>query len=331
VVRHGFSLEERRKGKDLEPIEQAVNSVAIPAQLEPVAKLVKAFPAFAPAYAAALKRMEADPRSFGAVNFGFAQEVVNLSKTLQGAGLSTLPLADAFRTYLTKHLQGELCAETAGLEGAAIMRQMAEKFFNGALLPTTGAKEMMPIAVGELEPRSVGERATMTDAWQDGRGREIMALYKALRFGTKEQQDEYNKREPRKDNMAHFLPEELRRTPAWEAQAWEFLNELDRWNKNHTEPEPDFFHQLSMQYSALMNIVPSGPLLDTVFQTYLAFLKSSPMQLESPPEWLVPVRGLFNLTDATPSHREWIRSEIRRNGNLTMSLYAGLAQFEPQR
>ena len=265
------------------------------------------------------------------MNFGFAQEVVNLSKALQAAGVSTLPLADAFRTYLTKHLQGELCAETADPEGNAIMRQMTDTFFNGALLPSTGAKELAPIVLAELKPRSVGERATMTDAWQQGRSREIMAMYKALRFGTKEQQDEYNKREPRKDNMAHFLPVEQRRTPAWETKVWEFLNELDRWNKNHTEPEPDFFHQLSMQYGALMDIVPPGPLLNTVFQTYIAFLKSSPMERESPPEWLVPVRRLFEITDAPPAHQEWVRSEIRKNGSLTMSLYAELARLEPKR
>ena len=36
------------------------------------------------------------------------------------------------------------------------------------------------------------------------------------------------KRERRKDGMAHFLPEELRRTAEWETAARQFLNELDR-------------------------------------------------------------------------------------------------------
>ena len=63
VVRSGFSAEERRKGKDLEAIERAVSSIAIPAQLEPGAKLVKEFPAFASAYAAALKRTPTRVRS----------------------------------------------------------------------------------------------------------------------------------------------------------------------------------------------------------------------------------------------------------------------------
>ena len=131
--------------------------------------------------------------------------------------------------------------------------------------------------------------------------------------------------------MMRFLPEELRRTPEWEAQARQFLDELDHWSKNHDEPEVDFFHQMCFQYAALLDIIPAGPLHENVFRTYLSFLKTSAMERESPPEWLIHVKRLFAVTDATPEHQERLRAEVRANGSLTMSLYAEMARLEAKR
>ena len=59
----------------------------------------------------------------------------------------------------------------------------------------------------------------------------------------------------------------LRKDEDATAAARQFLNELDRWSKNHDEPEIDFFHQICTQYAALLTIIPSGQLHDTVLQT----------------------------------------------------------------
>ncbi len=74
------------------------------------------------------------------------------------------------------------------------MRQMVEKFLNDGLLAPSGATDIAPLKFEELKPASVEGRAEFSDYWHAGRSREIMAQYKALRFGTKEQQEEYNKR-----------------------------------------------------------------------------------------------------------------------------------------
>lgn len=339
VALNAYAPEDRKEGRHIELIEAAARNIATPRQLEPVARLLATFPMpvdrkaeLAGAYAAALKNLSADSRSFGAVTFGFGQAIVDLSKGLRAGGISTVPLVDAFHTYLSRHLQGTLCAETADAEeGGAYMRQMVETFLNDELLAPSGATEIAPLKFDALKPKSVAGRAKFSDYWQSGRSREIMAQYKALRFGTKEQQEEYNKRARRKDGMAHFLPEELRRTPEWEAQARAFLDELDRWSKNHDEPETDFFHQICLQYAGLLAIIPPDTLHETVLQTYISFLKTSPMERESPPEWLIHVKRLFTITDATPEHLAHMRTEVRKNGNLTMSLYADLAALDAKR
>lgn len=284
---------------------------------------------FAGTYAAALKRMDADPRSFGAVGIELGSAIVGLAKKLQADGISTIPLADAFRAYMARHLQGALCAETANLKGDGLfVRQLVEDYLNERLVPLAAAAEVSPLKLDELKPKSVLGGAKFSDYWQEGRSSEIMARYKELRFGTKEQQAEYEKLGPRPDRMARFLPEQMRRTPEWEAQAREFLEDLNRWSKNHDEPDVDFFHMMCFQYMALLDIIPDGPLHNTVLQNYISFLKTSPMERESPAEWLIHVRWLFGVTDATPEHLGRVRAEVRRSGSLTMSLYAELARLE---
>lgn len=339
VALKAYPPKERAEGRHLELIDTAVRGVTIPQQLEPVAMLLAGFPLaperraeLASMYAAALKQMSADARSFGAARFGFGQAVVDLSRVLRTEGMPTAALVDAVRAYLARHLRASACAETVDAkDGAIYMRQMVDRLFNQALLAPSGATAIAPLSFDELKPASVEGAATFSDFWRDGRSREIMARYKALRFGTVEQQQEYQKRERRKDGMTHFLPEEARKTPEWEAQAREFLNELERWRRDHDEPEADFFHEMCIQYAALLEITPPGVLHNTVLDTYVGFLKTSPMERESPPEWLIHVLPLFSITDASPDHLDRVRQAVRKSGGLTMGLYAELARLDSKR
>jgi hypothetical protein len=339
VASKAYPPKDMKEGRHFELIETAVRNVATPRQLTPVAKLLAEFPMppdrkteLVGTYAAALKRMDADPRSFGAVTVELGNALDGLSKKLQIDEISTVPLADAFRAYMARHLQGALCAETANPKGGGrYMRQVVDKFLNEGVIATAAAAEVPPLKFDELKPKSVLGSAKFSDYWRENRSREIMARFQELRFGTKEQQEEYSKLGPRRDRMAPFLPEPMRRAPEWEAAVRQFIEDLDHWSKNHDEPEIDFFHMMCFQYMALLETIPDGSLHDAVLRTYISYLKSSPMERESPPEWLIHVRRLFSITDATPDHLDRVRAEIRRSGSLTMSLYAELARLDALR
>jgi len=66
--------------------------------------------------------------------------------------------------------------------------------------------------------------------------------------------------------MAPFLPEQMRRTPEWEAAVRQFIEDLDHWSKNHDEPEIDFFHMMCFQYMALLEIIPMGCCMTRYFK-----------------------------------------------------------------
>ncbi|MBI4904084.1 MAG: hypothetical protein HY820_10645 [Acidobacteria bacterium] len=333
VADTAFSAKDRAEERHLEMIASAAASAVIPQQLTPLASLLAVFPmppqrraAMASGYAAAIDQMNADARSFEG-RYDFAYSVIPLARVLQTGQSTPLPLARAVRAYLSRHLQGERCAELALPRRAASAKEATGKTFNDALLRALKIEGVEPLDFDALKPKSIGGAAKFADFWADGRALEMMRRGKELRFGTKEQQEEYNRRERRKDGMAHFLPEELRRTPAWEAGVREFLRDLDKWRSNHEEAETDFFHQLCLMYGGLLVIVPSGPLRESVLQDYVSALKTSPMQQESPPEWLLHVKRLLRTTDATPEWLAIARSEMRRNGGLTMGLYAELARL----
>ena len=335
-VANSFPPNDQKKGLHLELIDAAVRSITIPRQLTLIANLLATFPMprnrrteLVGIYAAALKRMDADPRSFGAEGVELGESIVALAKKLQTYEIPSHPLADALRAYMARHLQGALCAETASpKEGGRSMRRLVEDYLNGGVLAGAPEAEAPRLKFDELKPKSVLGSAKFSVAWRMGRSREIMARYKTLRFGTEQQQEENLKNAPRSDGMMPFLSEQLRRTPEWEAEMRQFLEDLIRWSKNHDEPEVDFFHQLSSMYAALLVIIPEGPLHDAVLQTFISYLKTSPMERESPPEWLSHVSRLFSITDATPDHLARVRAEVRRSGSLTMSLYAELARLE---
>ncbi len=253
VASKAYPPKDVKERRHIELIEAAVRNITIPRQLTPVAKLLAEFPLprdrkteLVGTYAAALKRMDADPRSFGAVGVELGEAIAGLAKKIQLDEISTIPLADALRSYMVRHLEGALCAETASpKEGGRYMRQLVEDYLNQGLLTAAAAAEVPPLKFDELKPKSVLGSAKFSVYSRQGRSREIMARYKTLRFGTEEQQEENLKSRPRSDGMMPFLSESLRRTPEWEAEMRQFLEDLIRWSKNHDEPEVDFFHQLS--------------------------------------------------------------------------------------
>ena len=331
VARTAYTPEERKEERHLEFIGAAVHGMTYPKQLEPVAQVLRSFPLppdgrkeFVGAYAAAMKQMTADPRS-AALDSGMGYALIELADGLRSEGISTLPLLDAFATYLTNHLRGPLCGEDVSRTN----RKMVEGVYNTSMLAPAGAAEMQPLVYAELKPASVGGRAKFSVFWQ-GTSARIMRQYRELRFGTEEQRAEYNKLPRRADGMARFLPDEIRRTPEWETKAREFLNELERWAKNHDDPPDDFFHSMCIMYGALMDIVPAGTLRESVLASYLTFLKSSPMELESPPEWLLHVKQLFRIyrcDTGAAGARPHRRPDQRRHGDEPLRR-AGCAQAQ---
>lgn len=168
---------------------------------------------------------------------------------------------------------------------------------------------------------SIGALPVNADYWTSSSSKKVMAEYKALRFGTPEQQAEYNKRPRRADGTAHYLPLEMRKTAEWESAMRKYLYSLEEWKKDDSETDRSWFHQRAMSYSALLAIVPDGPMRQGVVQSYITFLNGAAMKQESPAEWLLAFDYLLKSRGADKEAAEGLaEAEVRRSGDGLMNL-----------
>src|SRR5260370_36396079 len=125
------------------------------------------------------------------------------------------------------------------------------------------------------------------------------------------------------------ISEEGRKEKAWEDGWRDFLNEFERWQKHNDETEADYFHESAMIYNTLLELTPAGNNRNRVTALFISFLKTSNMQLTSPPDWLFELRRLLRTRDVPPEDRKHLAEEVGHSGNALMALYADLERLLP--
>jgi hypothetical protein len=242
------------------------------------------------AWAGSLKAMNGSFRSYYSSRDDLDREFSGLVKHIE-LFIPSFPKApEAIAEYDARHWAGEVCADRQKDPEAA----KAEKIGPG---PKNPAYWSSPVAA------------------------KVMAEYKALRFGTPEQQTEYNKQPRRADGMGHFLPLELRRSSEWETAMRRYLFSLEEWKKDDNETDRSWFHQRAGSYRALLSIVPDGPMRQGVVQSFITFLNGAAMKQESPSEWLLAFSELLEVRGAETGAAEGsVEAEVRRSGDGLMNL-----------
>ena len=175
-----------------------------------------------------------------------------------------------------------------------------------------------------MEAAKVEGRAQVYNYWTKPQTKKLLSDLKHLRFGTPEQIEANNRREPRRDLRPQFLSTDQRSELSWQTEARSFLDEVQSWEKDHDETEEDYFHQVCFIYTPLLELAPPGQLWESVLQSYVSFLKDPVVQKESPPEWYLEVSRLIDLRDADPATRAKALETIKARGDLVMSMYVDL-------
>lgn len=335
VLEQALGDREWREGKAFIVLEGNVRQMTSPSQLYPVLKMLTALRRLDPdqfrdlivAYSSTLKTLNADSRSFAAAtNASLMQELIGFARDLPQRQISPYPIIDAFRTYLVRHMSSPRCTEDDGSKENDSQLSKIIKSFNDNLQPLVA--DLAAITPDEVKPTKVEGSAKVYEFWQKPGTRKLLADLKALRFGTEEQQAINNQKPSRPDGREQFLTVEQRQDPEWEAQALDFLNEVEKWKGEHDETQSNYFDQVCFIYIPLVELMPPGALRDKVLASYIRFLGSSPIQKINPPEWYLEVNRLLNLQDAGPEDQARIRREILDGGDDVMRLYAEVAALE---
>jgi hypothetical protein len=311
-------------------LEDQVQRMNSPFQLEGITRLLREvkldqrdFGQVMTLYAGALKTMTADDRSFtSATHHGLTQEFYALLADCPRRDVPILPLVDAYRTYLVRHLTAARCADSADPKGEGATIDNMVHLFNRSLLKWAPENpDLRPISDDERKPMKADGRAEVHVFWEQPKAKSLLMGLKRLRFGTEAQQAENASKPRRPDGMVNFLDLDARRELPWEMECRQFLSELEGWQKEHGESPANYFHQLCAIYALLVELVPPGALRDSVISSYITFLRMSPMERESPPEWLMEVKRLTHLNGATTEELTRIREMVRNSGSPAMLMY----------
>lgn len=326
-----FTAKEIRESKPALFVETQVRSIASPFQVEGAAKAIVAskvtddeFGRLVAAFSSSLKAMNGDARSFSSATYRVNRSVSLLAEECQRRSVSGYGLVDAYRSYVVRHLSASRCGED---------EQFADTraFFNETLRRSAfpAAEGIPPIDPDELKPSKTEERAAIYEYWRQGQPHsDLLTGVKRLRFGlTKEQQDAVAARGLRPDRMASFLTIEERKDPQWEIAFRDFLNTLENRKKDFSESESNHFHMVCFTYIPLIDLAPPGDLQQTALKSLIEFLKRSPIERSSPPEWLMEFSRLLSHRDGTPEGKAGLREEIKRSGDLVMNLYLELERI----
>ena len=150
--------------------------------------------------------------------------------------------------------------------------------------------------LAELHPAKVEGHATVYDFWSKPETEKLLAGIRHLNSAKPEQRGKLS----------------------WQIEAQDSLNQVQSWNKDHDETEENYFHEVCYIYHPLLELVPEGELLESVLESYIAFLKQSRVERENPPEWYFEVRRLLE------PEREKVWRAVQAKGDLVMSLYVEL-------
>ena len=239
----------------------------------------------------------------------------------------------ALRTYFVKHAGAIRCAD--GPSRARPIRPGAPVtttedyillIFNRAIANL--ALDIPPIRSEEIQQSGIGGSATVENYLPRGENSKVWQIklaYSELRFGTAEQQAINNKTRIPDGVQRPYLTLEQRSTAAWNEQALRYLTQLETWSRDFGESNREIFFQKSEWYGALLEIAPDGKLRDSLLKSYVNFLATSPIQRESPPEWVIWVNRLIDSKEVR-DQKEWL-NQIEASGDATLRLYVGLARL----
>jgi hypothetical protein len=169
-----------------------------------------------------------------------------------------------------------------------------------------GGMPMAEVLVGSDAPKVAGGPSVI-HYWESDAAKRVLEGAKVLR---------------QRDNGA-MRPDAERATPEWQALLADFRKQLDAWAAASEKSEADYFHQKSIVFQALVELVPAGAQRDKTLQEFIDFVSNSNLQQTSPAEWFAEVKTMLDRVRTTNGGEPAkVLEAFERSANPVLGLYA---------
>lgn len=314
IVQAAFSPEERKHEEEITFVATLLNAIASPVQIGPAAQLIASL-SLSPqqlrfllaAFSESLVRLQGDDRSFaGSLNIT-DQEMQTLLEAAKIRGQDG-PLLASYRQYLLQNFNGPRCAESVEQPW---LQQLTSNVIDNLNRRVAGT-DVPAIAPGDIKPASIGGRASIETTFGDEQGKHFQNSFNTLMFGAD----------------SRSLTEAQKNTMEWKRQYAEFVGEIDGIKPLPGEAEIHFFERKGGALAGALAVVPAGPERDGVLSRYVAFLRQSNVQAESPVDWHAQVESLASLTRSLNlAEYEKMLEVFEQSGHPVLNLYVKLVRL----
>lgn len=320
-----FNAEEAGRYEHVNFVENYLAAVNSPVQVGPAADLIMSLKLPAPqferlvrAFSASLNKVSGDDRSFsyslgrGVVTHG----IMRLAESSKRQGLPTLELLKAAREFLARHLRADRCSDTLNELRLSAETPTTVEYFNKYVSDVDPeGKGLAPLSPEETKPSKVEEAAKIHEHWETTSARKLLTAAKALRFGGGQKPLTVNYR---------------RNNSEWESKLRQYLSDLSGWRDDDEETEEDYFHQKSVLYEGLLELVPEESKRAPVLTSYVSFLSKPVIQQDKPLDWFLHVSGLLEWARAADAEeRARVLNLLGDSGDPILHLYAELEKLLP--
>ena len=331
VAQRTFSAKEVAEEEPVHLLVRYVADLTSPVQAGPIARILAGaslkpaqLEALADSFAGALKQLSGDDRAFSSTisGQGDGAAVEALAAACTRRHISPLPLLDAWRGYLVRHLGGARCADSGNQPSANISSGMvtggasppvlsglpeAVRFFNENM--RTG--ELRAISGDEVQPSKTEGKASAAGQCDSPQCRQLAAQYAGLLLGP--------------EGLA--LSAEQKGGAEWAVKLRAFLAALADWKG---DDPAECFQWKSRFYIDLFALASNGSDRDLLLSTLLTWLQQNNYQRDHRVEWFYPVNVLIIRTFADPLGMKTTMRELRNSTDPVISLYAQLEQVLPR-
>ena len=332
VAQQAFSPKEVALQEPLHLLERYVPDLTSPVQAAPIASMLTgaAVPTaqlegLIDAFASALKQLSGDGRDFSATISGQsdAAAIEALASTGGRQRINSLPVLDAWRSYLVRHLGGSVCGDLGGAGASGLSVAMtaagsADTAYSGALGAVRYFNENMrtgalpAISDQEVQPANLDSQARVMGPCESVECRQLSTQFGSLVLGPA--------------GMAYT--EEQKASAEWGGKLREYMESLSGW-KSADDPA-EYFLWKAHYYSDLFHVLPNGANRDIVLSAFLAWLEQSDYQRDHRVEWFYQVNALIISAFADPLAMKTTMRELRNSGDPVIAFYAELERVLPR-